>query len=87
MSLIMSLTVGVLFATGVYCLLRRSLMRLVVGIVLLGPLLADALLSTSGGNVTATVQEEISFHLDARTSGGNVKADGITIKIDSGGSW
>ncbi|GAB5558634.1 MAG: hypothetical protein SynsKO_02810 [Synoicihabitans sp.] len=52
---------------------------------LLGPLLADALLSTSGGNVSATVSESISFRLDARTSGGNVKSSGISIQIDSGG--
>ncbi|MDA8528888.1 DUF4097 domain-containing protein [Opitutaceae bacterium] len=51
-----------------------------------GPLLVDAVLSTSVGEVTAWVDEDIGFHLDARTSGGGVKADGITIKIDSGGA-
>lgn len=49
-----------------------------------GPLLEDAVLSTSGGNVTAWVEEGTGFHLDARTSGGGVKADGVTIKIESG---
>ncbi|GAB5558629.1 MAG: Na+/H+ antiporter subunit C [Synoicihabitans sp.] len=48
MSLIMSIMIGVVFATGVYCLLRRSLMRLVVGIVLLGQA-ANLAVFTAGG--------------------------------------
>ena len=49
-----------------------------------GPLLEDAVLSTSGGSVTAWVEEGTGFQLDARTSGGGVKAEGVTIKIESG---
>lgn len=48
MNLIMALVIGVVFATGVYCLLRRSLMRLVVGIMLMGQA-ANLAVFTAGG--------------------------------------
>lgn len=35
MELLIALLIGALFAAGVYCLLRRSLMKLVIGIMLL----------------------------------------------------
>lgn len=36
MNVILALVIGVVFAAGVHCLLQRSLMRLVVGVILLG---------------------------------------------------
>jgi len=48
MNLLVALTVGVLFSTGVYCLLRRCLMRLVIGLVLLGQS-ANLLVFSAGG--------------------------------------
>jgi multicomponent Na+:H+ antiporter subunit C len=36
MNLVLALTIAVLFASGIYCLMRRCLMRLVIGLVLLG---------------------------------------------------
>jgi len=36
METLMAILIGLLFACGVYCLLRRSIVRLAVGIVLLG---------------------------------------------------
>jgi multicomponent Na+:H+ antiporter subunit C len=36
MNLILAASVGVLFATGVYMLMRRSLVKLVIGLALLG---------------------------------------------------
>jgi multicomponent Na+:H+ antiporter subunit C len=36
MALLLAVTVGVLYACGVYLLLRRSLVKLVIGLVLLG---------------------------------------------------
>jgi multicomponent Na+:H+ antiporter subunit C len=36
MNLLIAATVGVLFAAGVFCLLRRCLMRLIIGLVLMG---------------------------------------------------
>jgi hypothetical protein len=50
-----------------------------------GPLKGDCSLSTSGGEVKATVARTTGFHLDAHTSGGDVNAAGITIEIDGGG--
>ncbi len=50
-----------------------------------GPLKGDCTLSTSGGGVKATVAQNVAFHLDARTSGGDVNAAGITITITQGG--
>ena len=50
-----------------------------------GPLKGDCELSTSGGEVKATVGPAAAFHLDARTSGGDVNASGVTITIDHGG--
>lgn len=48
MNMILSLVIGVVFATGVYCLLRRSLMRLIVGMILLGQA-ANLAVFTAGG--------------------------------------
>ncbi len=50
-----------------------------------GPLKGDCTLSTSGGGVKATVGKGVGLHLDARTSGGDVNAEGVTITIDHGG--
>lgn len=44
---VMSVLVGVLFAGATFCLLRRSLMRLLIGILLLGHGVNLLLLSTS----------------------------------------
>lgn len=51
MNLLMALTVGVLFATGIFCLLRRCLMRLIIGLVLLGQA-ANLLVFSAGGLTT-----------------------------------
>lgn len=48
MSLVLAITVAVLFATGVYCLMRRCMMRLVVGLILLGQA-ANLLVFVGGG--------------------------------------
>ena len=48
MSLALALTVGVLFATGTYLLLQRTLTRIVIGFALLGHG-ANLLLIASGG--------------------------------------
>lgn len=50
-----------------------------------GALKGDCTLSTSGGGVKATVGQNVGFHLDARTSGGDVNAAGLTITISGGG--
>lgn len=36
MELILAITVGILYAAGVYMLLRRSMMKIIIGIVLIG---------------------------------------------------
>ncbi len=48
MNMLIAFTVGVLFATGVFCLLRRCLMRLIIGLVLLGQA-ANLLVFSAGG--------------------------------------
>jgi len=48
MTLVLALTIGLLFACGVYCLLRRSIVRLVIGIMLIGQA-ANLLVFTSHG--------------------------------------
>ncbi|ACY16035.1 Na+/H+ antiporter subunit C [Haliangium ochraceum] len=48
MFIVLSLTVGVLFATGVYLILRRSVARLVFGLIVLGHG-ANLLIFTAGG--------------------------------------
>lgn len=48
MNLLIALTVGVLFAAGIFCLLRRCLMRLIIGLVLLGQA-ANLLVFSAGG--------------------------------------
>jgi len=53
--------------------------------VLSAPLQQDAVLSTSGGNVTVQVLKSAGFLLDAHTSGGEVDAAGVTLTIDQGG--
>ncbi|MEO7598356.1 MAG: hypothetical protein ABIV50_05460, partial [Opitutus sp.] len=45
----------------------------------------DCVLDTSGGNVKAKVARTAAFDLDASTSGGDVRADGLTITIEKGG--
>jgi hypothetical protein len=51
-----------------------------------GALKGDCTLGTSGGDVKVTVDKAAAFRLDASTSGGGVRADGLTITLDSGGS-
>ena len=48
MALLLAVTVGVLYACGVYMLLRRSLVKLVIGLVLLGHA-ANLLIITAAG--------------------------------------
>jgi len=48
MELILALFIGFLFAAATFCLLRRSLFRLVLGIMILGQA-ANLLVFTSGG--------------------------------------
>jgi multicomponent Na+:H+ antiporter subunit C len=45
---LIALLIGVLFATGIYSLLRRSIVKLVIGIVLISQA-ANLLVFTSGG--------------------------------------
>ncbi len=51
MTLVIALTIAVLFATGIHCLLGRCLMRLVIGLMLLSQA-ANLLVFTAGGLVT-----------------------------------
>lgn len=48
MEILIAILIGVLFAGGVYCLLRRSIVRLVIGVILLSQG-ANLLVFTSGG--------------------------------------
>lgn len=48
MELLISILVGFLFAAGIFCLLRRSIVKLVIGIILLSQG-ANLLVFTSGG--------------------------------------
>ena len=48
MNLVLALVIGVVFAAGIHCLLQRSLMRLVVGIILLGQAANLAVFSAGG---------------------------------------
>ncbi len=50
MALLLAVTVGVLYACGAYMLLRRSLVKLVIGLVLLGHA-ANLLIITAAGVV------------------------------------
>ena len=50
-----------------------------------GALKGDCLLSTSGGSVRVAVDKTAAFRLDAATSGGDVHAPGLTIRIENGG--
>ncbi|MFT4901772.1 MAG: multicomponent Na+:H+ antiporter subunit C [Lentimonas sp.] len=45
---LIALLIGVLFAAGVYCMLRRSIVKLVIGIILIAQG-ANLLVFTSGG--------------------------------------
>jgi Putative adhesin len=57
-----------------------------VVVTFVGGFRGDCVLSTSGGKVKATVDPTAGFQLDASTSGGGVKAEGLTITIDKGGA-
>jgi multicomponent Na+:H+ antiporter subunit C len=48
MEVLIAILIGVLFAGGIYCLLRRSIVKLVIGIVLIGHG-ANLLVFTAGG--------------------------------------
>lgn len=50
-----------------------------------GALKGDCSLGTSGGEVRVKVDKAAAFQLDAATSGGSVRADGLTITLDGGG--
>lgn len=50
MNLIIAVLIGLLFASGLFCILRRSLMKLVVGIILLSQG-ANLLVFSAGGLV------------------------------------
>lgn len=50
---LLSLLIGVLFAAGTYCLLRRSIVKLVIGVMLLGQG-ANLLVFISGGLVAGS---------------------------------
>ena len=52
MDILISILIGALFAGGVFCLLRRSLMRLIVGIMLLSQA-ANLLVFAAGGLTTS----------------------------------
>lgn len=54
--------------------------------VITGPIRQDTLLTTSGGAVDVQVARHAAFRLNASTSGGSVKAEGITIAPEQGGS-
>lgn len=47
MTLVLSLIIGLLFAAATYCLLRRNLMRVLIGILLLGHAVNLLLLAAS----------------------------------------
>ena len=51
-----------------------------------GGIRGDCVLTTSGGNVKAYVGANSGFQLDASTSGGGVRTDGLTITISNGGA-
>lgn len=51
MSLLITIMAGILFASGVYCLLRRNMTKIIIGIILLSQA-ANLLVFTMGG-VTA----------------------------------
>jgi len=53
MELLISILIGTLFAAGIYCLLRRSIMKVIIGIMLLSQA-ANLLVFTSAG-LTASV--------------------------------
>lgn len=48
MEMLMAILIGALFAAGIFCLLRRSLMKLIIGIMLLSQA-ANLLVFTAGG--------------------------------------
>ena len=52
----------------------------------MGTLKDDCVFSTSGGSVNVTVDKAAGFQLDASTSGGGVEAEGLTIRLEKGGS-
>jgi len=49
-----------------------------------GLLKGDCSLGTSGGDVKVRVDKAAAFRLDASTSGGSVRADGLTLTLDGG---
>lgn len=63
MELLLALLIGFLFATSVYCLLRRSVVRVIVGIILLSQS-ANLLVFTSAG---LTRGEPALIPLDEKT--------------------
>jgi hypothetical protein len=51
-----------------------------------GTLTRDTALTTSGGNVKVSLRPDAAFRLDASTSGGDVDATGLTIRLERGGN-
>jgi hypothetical protein len=50
-----------------------------------GELAEDCSLGSSGGDIVVRVPRTAGFQLDASTSGGDVKAAGLTLTIEQGG--
>ena len=42
----------------------------------------DCRLTTSGGGVTVNINKDTGFHIDAHTSGGSIRASGLTVTLD-----
>lgn len=53
MELLIAILVGILFAGGIYCILRRSIMKLIIGIMLLSQ--AANLLVFASAGLTSTI--------------------------------
>lgn len=53
MDLVLAVLIGVLFSTGIFCILRRSIFRLIIGIMLLSQSV-NLLVFSSGGLTTNT---------------------------------
>jgi multicomponent Na+:H+ antiporter subunit C len=53
MNILIAILIGALFAAGIYCILRRSIMKLIIGIMLLSQA-ANLLVFTAGGLTAAS---------------------------------
>ncbi len=66
MEIAIAIVIGVLFAGGIYGILRRSLVKLILGIILLGQA-ANMLVFSSGG-----LRESVPVFVDASTKATDV---------------